>query len=93
MCNSMPNLPLLLAVVIVLVLEAENLTQYSLLFSSELQIRCTIYEGVDRATQIIQEPVCKVRLSRSSVFPTGGVNVIHDADRKPATCKADHYCH
>ena len=73
-------------------MEAENFTQYSLVFSLELPIRDTIYEGVDRASQIAQEPVCRIGLSRQGVLPTGGVNVIHDADRKPATCKADHYC-
>ena len=58
-------------------MEADNLTQYSLVFSSELPIRDTIYEGVDRAAQIAQEPVCKIGLSRQGVSPTGGVNVIH----------------
>jgi len=78
--------------VVVLASEANCHSQNSLVLSSELPIRGTIYEGIDGTTQITQERVCKVRLSRQSVFPARGVNVIDDRDRKPTTCEADHYC-
>ena len=86
----------LLAVVVVVVVvpasETNNRSRNSLVLSSELFIRGAIYERVDGTTQITQERVCKVRLSRQSVFPARGVNVIHDKDRKPTTCEANDNC-
>ena len=81
-----------IVVAVVLASGANNHSQNNLVLSSELPIRCAIYEGVDGTTQINQERVCKVHLSLQSVFPARGVNVIHDRDRKPTTCEADHYC-
>ena len=84
------------AVVVVVVVglaSEENChSQNSLVLSSELPIHGAIYEGIDGTTQITQERVCKVHLSRQSVFPARSVNVIHDRDRKPTTCESDHYC-
>ena len=54
------DISLAVAAVVVLVSEAKYHSQKSLVLSSELPIRCAIYEGVDGTTQISQESVCKV---------------------------------
>ena len=93
--KTVSNTDIFLAVVDVAVVsasEANSHFQNSLVLSSELSICGTIYEGVDSTTQINQERVCKVQLSRQSVFPARGVDIIHNRNRKPTTCKADHYC-
>jgi len=74
-----------LIVAIVLPPKAENLIQNSFELSPELLICSPIYERVNRAAKVKQEPVCKVSLSRKSGFPFCDIHVVHYTNRKPTT--------
>ena len=71
--------------VIVLPPKAQNLTQNRFELSPELLICFPIYERVNRATKVKQEPVCKASLSRKSGFPFCDIHVVHYTNRKPTT--------